>query len=95
MKLEGISSDRLNDRHALLTSVDRLRRDMDSSGTLAGLDTLSQQAFNILTSSALVDALDISKETEAVRERYGKGDANRFGDGAPRNLEHFLMARGL
>ena len=57
--------------------------------------SLSQQAFNILTSSALVDALDISKEPEAVRERYGKGDPNRFGDGAPRNLEHFLMARRL
>ena len=95
MKLEGISSDRLNDRKALLTSVDRLRRDMDNSGTLAGLDALSQQAFNILTDSALVDALDISKEPESVRERYGKGDASRFGDGAPRNLEHFLMARRL
>jgi hypothetical protein len=89
------ASDRLNDRKSLLSSVDRLRRDMDNSGTLSGLDALSQQAFNILTSSELVDALDISKEPESVRERYGKGDPNRFGDGAPRNLEHFLMARRL
>ncbi len=95
MRLEAISSDRLNDRKSLLSSVDRLRRDMDNSGTLSGLDALSQQAFNILTSSELVDALDISKEPESVRERYGKGDPNRFGDGAPRNLEHFLMARRL
>lgn len=95
MKLQGITGDRLNERRSLLASVDRLRRDMDRTGTLEGMDSLSQQAFNILTSSRLVEALDISSEPESVRLRYGKGDANRFGDGAPRNLEHFLMARRL
>lgn len=95
MKLQGINSDRLNERRSLLASVDRLRRDMDRTGTLEGMDSLSQQAFNILTSSRLVEALDISSEPASVRERYGKGDASRFGDGAPRNLEHFLMARRL
>ncbi|MCA9223361.1 MAG: DUF1501 domain-containing protein, partial [Planctomycetales bacterium] len=30
-----------------------------------------------------------------TRERYGQGDPKNFGDGAPRNLEHFLMARRL
>ena len=95
MKLQGINSDRLNERRSLLASVDRLRRDMDRTGTLEGMDSLSQQAFNILTSSKLVEALDISSEPASVRERYGKGDASRFGDGAPRNLEHFLMARRL
>jgi hypothetical protein len=95
MKLQGITGDRLNERRSLLASVDRLRRDMDRTGTLEGMDSLSQQAFNILTSSRLVEALDISGEPESVRERYGKGDATRFGDGAPRNLEHFLMARRL
>jgi len=43
----------------------------------------------------VVDALDLSKEEAATRERYGKGDPKNFGDGAPRNLEHFLMARRL
>jgi len=95
MKLQGITGDRLNERRSLLASVDRLRRDMDRTATLEGMDSLSQQAFNILTSSRLVEALDISSEPESVRLRYGKGDANRFGDGAPRNLEHFLMARRL
>ena len=95
MKLQGITGDRLNERRSLLASVDRLRRDMDRTGTLQGMDSLSQQAFNILTSSRLVEALDISGEPQSVRERYGKGDATRFGDGAPRNLEHFLMARRL
>ena len=95
MKLRNMTGDRLSNRRALLTSVDSLRRDIDASGTLEGMDAITEQAFNILTSSALAEALDISKEPEATRERYGKGDPNRFGDGAPRNLEHFLMARRL
>lgn len=95
MQLQGIDTSRLDKRKALLTSVDNLRRDIDASGTLEGLDQLTQQAFDILTSSALADALDISKEPVEVRERYGKGDPKNFGDGAPRNLEHFLIARRL
>ncbi|MDA0282106.1 MAG: DUF1501 domain-containing protein [Planctomycetota bacterium] len=95
MVLNGISLDRLGDRQELLTGFDNLRRDVDASGTLEGLDTITQQAFGILTSSRLADALDLSKEDPAVRKRYGKGESANFGDGAPRNLEHFLMARRL
>jgi hypothetical protein len=95
MVLNGISVDRLGDRQGLLSGFDNLRRDVDASGTLDGLDKITQQAFGILTSSRLADALDLSKEDPEVRERYGKGDAKNFGDGAPRNLEHFLMARRL
>ena len=95
MVLNGMSLDRLGDRRQLLSGLDRLRRDADASGTLEGMDALTQQAFDILTSSALADALDVSREPAEVRERYGKGDTKNFGDGAPRNLEHFLMARRL
>ncbi|MFM7075972.1 MAG: DUF1501 domain-containing protein, partial [Planctomycetaceae bacterium] len=38
MQLKDLSLDRLSDRQRLLASVDRLRRDVDSSGTLAGMD---------------------------------------------------------
>ena len=95
MVLRGLSVDRLAERKVLLSQLDQIRRDMDQSGAMAGLDALSQQAFDILTSSRLAEALDVSREPVEVRERYGKGDANNFGDGAPRNLEHFLTARRL
>jgi len=95
MVLNGISTDRLGDRRRLLTSFDNMRRDVDASGMIEGMDGLTQQAFDILTSSALAEALDISKEPPEVRDRYGKGDPKNYGDGAPRNLEHFLMARRL
>jgi hypothetical protein len=86
---------RLADRRGLLGQIDRLRRDIDASRMLEGMDSLQQTAFDILTSSRLAEALDVSAEPEHVRERYGKGDASCFGDGAPRNLEHFLVARRL
>ena len=95
MVLNGISAGRLSDRRSLLASLDGIRREIDGSGLMAGLDTFQQQAFGLLTSSRVVDALDLSKEDPRVRERYGKGDTANFGDGAPRNLEHFLMARRL
>lgn len=95
MKLQGIDTSRLDSRKALLASIDGIRRDIDASGTLEGMDNLTQQAFDILTSTSLADALDISNEPASVIERYGKGDPKNFGDGAPRNLEHFLMARRL
>ncbi len=95
MVLKDISTERLSDRQRLLASFDTLRRDVDATGTLEGMDAISQQAFDILTSSALAEALDLSQEPQEVRERYGKGDPKNFGDGAPRNLEHFLMARRL
>ena len=56
MVLQGIDSSRLDSRRALLTGIDRIRRDIDDTGTLEGLDTMTQQAFDILTSSSLADA---------------------------------------
>jgi len=95
MRLDAITVDRLSDRKSLLGRLDRFRRAADASGTMEGMDELTEQAMSILTSSRLAAALDVSKEDPAVRARYGKGDPKNFGDGAPRNLEHFLMARRL
>jgi hypothetical protein len=95
LKLNGIDVDRLGDRQRLLGSMDRLRRDLDASGKMDALDAFTQQALGVLTSSRLAEALDVSREDPRVRERYGKGDHRNYGDGAPRNLEHFLIARRL
>ena len=95
MRLNGSSADRLQDRKQLLLSVDRLRRDLDASGKMQALDAFTEQALGVLTSSRLADALDVGKEDPRTRERYGQGDPRNYGDGAPRNLEHFLIARRL
>ncbi|MCA9095614.1 MAG: DUF1501 domain-containing protein [Planctomycetaceae bacterium] len=96
LKLNGVTTDRLNDRQALLTSLDGMRRDIDSSGLLKGMDAFTEAAFGVLTSSQLVDALDITKESPEVRVRYGDGKPYKFQyDGAPTCNEQLLMARRL
>jgi hypothetical protein len=95
MVLNGITLDRLGDRQALLASFDRFRREADSSGMMDGLDNFNQQAFGVLTSSRLMEALDIEKEDPTIRARYGQGDPNNRNDGGPKLMEHFLMARRL
>ncbi len=95
MTLEGVTPERLGDRAALLRGFDRLRRDVDASGEVAGLDGFNQQALDILTSSKLAEALDISREPDRVRARYGDGTAKEQGDAAPRLNGQFLAARRL
>ena len=95
MVLNGVSLERLADRRAVLNSLDRFRRDADASGAFEGLDAFNKQAFGVLTSSKLVEALDLSKEDPKVVERYGKGEEKNRADGGPRLTTQFLMARRL
>ena len=95
MVLNGVTLDRLADRRSLLKNFDGFRREVDASGLMAGLDTFNQQAFGVLTSSKLINALDLTKEDQRVVERYGKGDPRNRDDGGPKLMEHFLIARRL
>src|SRR5438128_3630136 len=93
MVLNGVTLDRLADRRALLGSFDRFRRDVDASGLMEGLDSFNQQAFSMLTSSKLLEALNVELEDAKTRDRYGKGDPKNRDDGGPKLMEHFLIAR--
>lgn len=96
MKLQGLSIDRLRDRRDLLVSVDNLRRDVDASGMMRGMDEFGQRALDVLTSSKLVDALDLSKEDPQIVARYGDGKPYNYQyDGAPTCNGHLLLARRL
>jgi hypothetical protein len=96
MKLQGLSLERLQDRRRLLTSLDQLRRDIDTSGAMEGVDSFGQKALDVLLSSKLVDALDVSKEDPRVRERYGDGKPFQYQyDGAPTCNDQLLIARRL
>ena len=95
MVLNGVTLDRLADRKTLLASFDRFRRDVDASGAMEGMDSFNQQALGMLTSSRLVEALDLTREDPKRVERYGKGDPKVHGDAAPMRNDQFLMARRL
>lgn len=97
MVLNGITVNQLADRKTLLRSFDDIRRDIDATGAMKGMDAFNEQAFGLLTSSRMVDALDLSKESPKVVERYGTGNPKIFMDanGAPRVPQSLLMARRL
>jgi hypothetical protein len=95
--LQGVTLERLADRHTLLRSFDDFRRDADASGAMQGMDAFTQQAMGLLTSSRLAEALDISREDPRTIARYGTGDPTKFMDsnGAPRVPQSLLLARRL
>jgi hypothetical protein len=94
MKNLAVTPDQLRDRRGLLEGIDAFRK---STGQTNGVpaDTFHDRAFDVLTSSKLVEALDVTKEPVAVRDRYGKGSSKHLGDGAPMWNDQLLMARRL
>lgn len=72
----------LDARKDLLTGFDDLRRDIDASGTISGIDTFTARAFDMVTSGVVREALSNEKEAAPVRERY-------------KGVESFLTARRL
>ena len=96
LTLHGISREQMANRRLLLASFDNLRRDIDASGSITGLDASVQSALGVLTSSKLVEALDLSREDPRVRERYGDGRPYKYQyDGAPTVNDQLLLSRRL
>jgi hypothetical protein len=95
--LNGLSLDQLHNRKALLDSIDRLNRQADKSGALEGLAKNYQNAFGLLTSSKLLDALDLEQEDPRVRDWYGRGAPENagYGDAGPLMNDYLLAARRL
>ncbi|HYG77448.1 MAG TPA: DUF1501 domain-containing protein [Planctomycetota bacterium] len=63
---------RLEDRLRLLSGMDKLRRDVDQSGLMDAMDHFSQRAMQMLTSPKVREAFDLSKEPDAIKNRYGR-----------------------
>ncbi len=78
----GITGERSDDRRPLLENFDSIRRDIDQTGTMRGMDTFAQRAFGMVASGATRRALDVSNEDARTRDRY-------------RGIESFLTARRL
>lgn len=96
LKLNNVSLDRLNDRKTLQKQFDKMRYDLDTSGMMEGMDSFTQAAFSVLTSNKLMEALDISKESQETRDRYGDGKPYKYQyDGAATHNDHILIARRL
>src|SRR5204862_7906982 len=58
----GLTMERSHDRRGLLERFDDVRRDIDSTGTMRGLDTFAQRAFDMIASGATRRALALTQE---------------------------------
>jgi hypothetical protein len=78
----GVDTGRMDDRKALLTSFDSVRRDIDQTGTMKGIDSFVARAFDMVASGTVRRALDLTREEPRTRDRY-------------KGVEQFLTARRL
>ncbi len=67
-----LSEARLSDRRSLLNSLDRINRETDASGLMAGFDAFESQAYSLIMGGAKT-AFDVNSESPKLREKYGTG----------------------
>lgn len=77
--------ERLSRRVSLRKKLDTLSRAFDQYGELGALDEFETQAMTLLTNPQTKVAFDLTKESEATRDRYGR---NAWG-------QQLLLARRL
>jgi uncharacterized protein (DUF1501 family) len=65
----NIPQTRLDDRRALLASLDRFKRQLDSSGNMAGIDKFNRQAYDVIL-GRVSKAFELSQEDPKVLARY-------------------------
>lgn len=95
LSLPGLGRDRITRRSTLLARFDHDRRGLDRDDPTAGMDEYQRQAFEILTSPRLAEALDLSREDASTRRRYGLDREYPGERGGKTYLDRFLLARRL
>ena len=68
---DDISLQRLEARRSLLASLDQVRGQIESK-MMDQASHLERRAFELLASGKVRDAFDLSREPDAVRDRYGR-----------------------
>lgn len=76
---------RLGNRRELLRRIDSLRSELDRHVATQPLDTAQSQAFHLMTGQRITEVFDVTRESDAMRDRYGR---HAYGQGA-------LLARRL
>src|SRR5262249_11485334 len=75
----------LQRRRDLLTEVDAQRRALDEAASVRGFNDYYERAFSLVTAHAARRAFELTRESDKLRNRYGR---NQFGQG-------LLLARRL
>lgn len=70
---DGLSESRLIDRVSLRGQLDDLKRRVDRERSFDQLDSVEQQAMDLVLSGKVRKAFDVSEEPQALRDQYGPG----------------------
>ena len=81
----GVDRTRAESRTTLLGALDRVRREVDQSGLMDGMDHFNTEAMDLVTGAEAARAFQIDQENPRLRDRYGR---NTVGQSA-------LLARRL
>lgn len=71
--VDGLSEKRMMNRVALQQQLDSVRKSVDRNRTFDQMDSVNQQALDIVLSGRVRKAFDVSEEPEPLRAKYGKG----------------------
>jgi uncharacterized protein (DUF1501 family) len=69
---KGISQAAVESRSAFLQAVDRRYRELNDTVEHTNMDAFTAQAWKMILTPAVRDAFDLSKESDRMKERYGK-----------------------
>ena len=69
---EGVQVDRLQNREALRSEFDRFRKDLDRATTHEQTDRFTRQAYEMVAGGYVQRAFDMSGESDATRDLYGR-----------------------
>lgn len=94
LRLRDLQPNEFASRQSLLRTMDSFRRGLDNL-PVDRMQANYRQAFEVLTSSQLVEAMDLTKEPVTTRERYGASSSRHQGDGAPLWNDQLVIARRL
>ncbi len=67
-----VSPQRLKDRFELLKGVNGSMKELETAVSSFALNEYYEKAFDLVLSGKARDAFDLAKETDAVRDRYGR-----------------------
>jgi len=104
----NMDRDRLDDRRQLLSQLDGIKREIDTSGAMDGMDRLQSQAFEVVLRGAAT-AFDLSRESSKTIGRYDTAGLVRpesidkkWAESYPKYIDHgktlgkqLLLARRL
>lgn len=69
---DGVNVAQLQDRAELRKQFDQLKRDLDTNHQMAATDGFTEKALDMIVSSKVREAFDMSKEPDKLRDAYGR-----------------------